>query len=178
MRARFLLPVLLAFAALQAATYSTLSAALKQLLPAGHKAFKTKFVVNDAQAKALNAFGEGDYLEGDAFDVYYSKDPQGKVSGIAVQLVEMLPKWKSSHSWVIGVAPDGKLSGVAVLELTDKYTFPMALPAFLKQFPGKPAAQIGIGKGMDAASGASESSHLLASSIRRAAYIATQAKLP
>lgn len=178
MRTRSILPVFLAVAALQAATYSTLSTALKQLLPAGHKAFKTKFVATDAQAKALNAFGDGDYLDGDAFDVYYSKDSQGKVSGIAVQLVEVLPKWKSSHSWVIGVTPDGKLSGVAVLELTDKYTFPLGQAAFLKQFPGKPAARIGIGKGMDAASGASESSQLLASSIRRAAYIAAQAKLP
>lgn len=178
MRIRFLLPALVAVAALQAATYATLSSALKQTLPTGHKAFKTKFIATDAQAKALNAFGDGDYLEGDEFDVYYSKDAQGKVSGVAVLLVEMLPKWKSSHTWVVGVSPDGKLSGVAVLELSDKYTFPLGQPNYLKQFPGKAAAQIGVGKGMDAASGASESSQLLASSIRRAAYIATQAKLP
>lgn len=179
MRPRILLlAALAATASLHAATYSTLSAALKQLLPAGQKAFKTKFVATEAQAKALNAYGEGDFREGDAFDVYYSKDAQGKVSATAVQLEEYQPKWKSTHTWVVGIGADGKLTGVAVLELTDKYTFPLAQPGFLKQFVGKPAAQIGLGKGMDAVSGASESSQLLAESIHRAAYVASQAKLP
>lgn len=178
MRIRTLLVIPMMAAALHAATYSTLSASLKQLLPAGQKAFKTKFVATDAQAKALNAFGDGDFLGGDEFDVYYTKDAQGKVSGTAIQLVEMQPKWKSSHTWVIGIGSDGKLTGVSILELTDKYTFPLAQPVFLKQFPGKPAAQIGLGKGMDAVAGASESSALLAASIKRAAYIASQAKLP
>lgn len=178
MRIRFFTFAFLIATTLQAATYSTLSASLKQLLPAGQKAFKTKFVATEAQAKALNAFGEGDYMEGDEFDVYYTKDAQGKVSGTAVQMVEMLVKWKSSHTWVIGMTPDGKLTGVSILELTDKYTFPMAQANFLKQFPGKPAAQSIVGKGMDAVAGASESSVLLSASIRRAAYIASQAKLP
>jgi hypothetical protein len=35
-----------------------------------------------------------------------------------------------------------------------------------------------VGKGMDAISGASESSKLLSASLQRVAYIATQAKLP
>lgn len=165
-------------ASLQAATYTTLSASLKQLLPAGQKAYKAKFVATEAQAKALNAFGEGDYMEGDEFDVYYTKDAQGKVTCTAVQMVEMLAKWKSSHTWVIGIAADGKLTGVSILELTDKYTFPMAQGNFLKQFPGKAAAQLAVGKGLDAVAGASESSVLLGASIRRAAYIASQAKLP
>lgn len=178
MRIRFLAAAFVMAATLQAATYSTLQASLKQLLPAGQKAFKAKFVATEAQAKALNAFGEGDYMEGDEFDVYYTKDAQGKVSCTAVQLEEMLAKWKSSHTWVIGIAADGKLTGVSILELTDKYTFPLAQANYLKQFPGKPAAQLAVGKGMDAVAGASESAVLLSASIRRAAYIASQAKLP
>ncbi|MEN9309109.1 MAG: hypothetical protein RL173_3041 [Fibrobacterota bacterium] len=167
----------LAFAA-QAATYTKLSDALKQLLPAGQKAFKTKFVLTEAQADAMNAFGKGDFAEGDDFAVYYTKDDKGQVSGVAVEILEILLKWKAYHTWVIGVTPDGKLTGVAVLELTDKYSFPLSGAAFLKQFPGKVPSQMIVGKGMDAISGASESSKLLSASLQRVAYIATQAKLP
>lgn len=167
----------LAFAA-QAATYAKLSDALKQLLPAGQKVYKTKFVLTDAQADAMNAFGKGDFAEGDPFDVYYTKNDQGQVTGTAVQILEILLKWKAYHTWVIGLPPDGKLTGVSILELTDKYSFPLSGSGFLGQFPGKIPSQMVVGKGMDAIAGASESSKLLPASLRRAAYVATQAKLP
>ncbi len=167
----------LAFAA-QATTYAKLSDALKQLLPAGQKVYKTKFVLTEAQADAMNGFGKGDFAEGDDFDVYYTKNNQGQVTGTAVQILEILLKWKAYHTWVIGLSPNGKLTGVSVLELTDKYSFPLSGAAFLGQFPGKVPAQMIVGKGMDAVSGASESSKLLSASLQRAAYIATQAKLP
>jgi hypothetical protein len=175
---RILLVSILLAASIQAATYTKLSDALKQLLPAGQKAFKTKFVLTEAQADAMNGFGKGDFAEGDDFNVYYTKDEQGQVSGIAVEILEILLKWKAYHTWVVGIAPDGKLTGVSVLELTDKYSFPLAGTAFLKQFPGKPPSQMIVGKGMDAVTGATESSKLLSASLQRAAYIATQAKLP
>lgn len=175
---RILLVSVLLAASIQAATYTKLSDALKQLLPAGQKAFKTKFVLTEAQADAMNGFGKGDFAEGDDFNVYYTKDDKGQVSGVAVEILEILLKWKAYHTWVIGVAPDGKLTGVAMLELTDKYSFPLAGAAFLKQFPGKLPSQMIVGKGMDAVTGASESSKLLSASLQRVAYIATQAKLP
>jgi hypothetical protein len=164
--------------AAHAATYAKLSDALKQLLPAGQKVFKTKFVLTDAQAGAMNAYGKGDFAAGDGFDVYYTKSDKGQVSGVAVEILEILLKWKAYHTWVIGLSPDGKLTGVSVLELTDKYSFPLSGAAFLGQFPGKVPSQMVVGKGMDAIAGASESSKLLSASLQRAAYIATQAKLP
>lgn len=175
---RILLVSFLLAASIQAATYTKLSEALKQLLPAGHKVYKTKFVLTEAQADAMNAFGKGDFAEDDDFTVYYAKDDKGQVSGVAVEILEILLKWKAYHTWVIGVAPDGKLTGVAVLELTDKYSFPLSGAGFLKQFPGKVPSQMIVGKGMDAIAGASESSKLLSASLQRAAYVATQAKLP
>lgn len=172
-----LLSVFLA-ATLQATSFSTLPAALKQVLPAGQKTFKAKLVVDAAQAKALNSFGHGDFLEDDEFDVFYTKDASGKVSGVAVHLSEYLVRWKSSHSWVVGLTPDGRLTGVAVVELSDKYAAPLADAAFLKQFAGKTPTQVGYGKGMDAVAGASESCQLLSSSLQRAAWIATHTPTP
>lgn len=161
-----------------AATFSTLPGALKQILPSGQKAFKTKFVATTAQANALNAFGDSDFRDGDPFDVYYTKDSDGKISSIAILLEEYLPKWKSRHNWVIGLGSDGKLRGIGIVELTDKYAYPLAQPEWLKQFPGKPAAQIAIGKGIDGISGATSSSQLLMKSIHRATYIASQVRMP
>ncbi|MBK8803299.1 MAG: FMN-binding protein [Fibrobacteres bacterium] len=177
MHTRLLVSMLMA-STVGAATFSTLPGALKQILPSGQKAFKTKFVATTAQANALNAFGDGDFREGDAYDVYYSKDPDGKITSMAIQLEEYQPKWKSRHNWVIGLGNDGKLSGIGIVELTDKYSYPLAQPEWLKRFSGKPAAQMAFGNGVDAISGASASSQLLIESIHRAAYIASQVKLP
>jgi len=173
MHTMLLLPLFVA-CTVGAATFSTLPGALMQILPTGQKAFKTKFVATMAQANALNAFGDGDFREGDAVDVYYTKDSTGKVSSVAIMLEEYQPKWKSRHNWVIGLGDNGTLRGIGILELTDKYTYPLAQPAWLKQFPGKPAAQIAVGKGMDAIAGASASVQLLQESIHRAAYIASE----
>jgi hypothetical protein len=175
---KIFLVALFAVATLQAATYSNLSGALKQVLPAGQKAYKSKLVITEAQADALNAFGNGDFLEGDEFDVYYTKDDKGQVSGVAVQILEVLTRWKSNHTWVIGLAPDGKVSGLVILELFDKYALPLADAKFQKQFAGKDPAQTAPGKGMDAIAGASESCRLLSSSFKRAAYIASHTTLP
>jgi len=160
-----------------ATTYNNLSAALKQVLPAGQKAFKTKVVLTAAQAKTLNGFGDGDFMADDPIDVYYTKDATGKVSGAAIQVMEVLKRWKSYHTWVIGVAPDGKLTGVAMMDLPDHYGQPLAAAGFLKQFPGKPAATLTLGKDFDAVSSATESCRLLTASIKRAAWLATNVPL-
>lgn len=177
MRNRIIVASVVASVALHAASFTPLSGALKQVLPAGQKAFKTKFVMTGDQAKLLNGYGHGDFLEDDAVDVYYTKDAAGKVSGVAVQIQEYLVRWKSSHTWVVGLTPDGKLTGIAMVELTDKYAFPLAKPDFLKQFPGKDPGQMALGKGMDGISGASESCQLLSSSLKRVAWIASHAEL-
>ncbi|HOX53505.1 MAG TPA: FMN-binding protein [Fibrobacteria bacterium] len=169
---------LVLFASLQAATYESLSGALRKVLPSGQKVFKSKLVLDKAQAKILNDFGHGDFLADDAIDVYYTKDDKGQVSGTAVHLVEYLVRWKSTHTWVVGLAPDGKLTGISVVELTDKYAFPLGEAGFLKQFAGKAPPQSLYGKGMDAVSGASASCQLLSSSIQRAVWISKNAKLP
>lgn len=169
---------LLAACALHAANYESLSGALRKVLPAGQKVFKTKLVLDKGQAKTLNEFGHGDFLADDAIDVYYTKDDKGQLGGTAVQLEEYLVRWKSKHIWVVGLAPDGKLTGISVVELTDKYAYPLGEPGFLKQFPGKPPAQSLFGKGMDAVSGASESCQLLSSSIQRAVWVSKNVRLP
>ncbi|MBK9579799.1 MAG: hypothetical protein IPK50_14895 [Fibrobacterota bacterium] len=178
MKKNFVLACLISAACLHAANYESLSSALKKTLPAGQKVFKSKLVLDKAQAKTLNDFGHGDFLADDAIDVYYTKDDKGQVSGTAVQLVEYLVRWKSSHTWVVGLAPDGKLTGISVVELTDKYAFPLGEAGFLKQFSGKAPAQSLYGKGMDAVAGASESCQLLSSSIQRAVWISKTARLP
>lgn len=160
-----------------AVPYNSLSAALKQVLPAGQKTFKTKFVLSAAQAKIMNGFGDGDFLADDPIDIYYTKDAAGKVSGTAVQVMEVLKRRKAYHTWVIGIAPDGKLTGVAMMDLPDHYGQPLASAGFLKQFPGKPAATLAMGKDFDAVSSATESCRLLASSIQRAAWLGANAPL-
>lgn len=177
MRKRILVASIVASVALHAASFTPLSGALKQVLPAGQKAYKTKFVMTKEQAKLLNGFGHGDFLADDEIDVYYTKDAAGKVSGTAVVIQEYLVRWKSSHTWVVGMAPDGRLTGVSMVELTDKYAHPLAKPDFLKQFPGKDPNQMALGKGMDGISGASESCELLASSLKRVAWIAAHTEL-
>ncbi len=160
-----------------ATTYNTLSAALKQVLPTGQKAFKTKHVLTEAQAKVMNSFGDGDFLAEDPIDIYYTKDASGKVSGSAIQVLEVLKRWKAYHTWVIGIAPDGRLTGVAMMDLPDHYGQPLAAAGFLKQFPGKSASQITLGKDFDAVSSATESCRLLTSSIKRAAWLAANVPL-
>lgn len=177
MRIRTIAAILSTALAIHAASFTSLSAALKQVLPPGQPAFKTKFVLSKDQAALLNGFGHGDFRADDAIEVYYTKDAQGKVSGTAVKIDEYLVRWKSSHTWVVGFSPDGKLSGISVVELTDKYAFPLAKPDFLKQFSGKDPAHAALGDGMDGISGASESCQLLSSSIRRSWWVATHAGL-
>ena len=160
-----------------AATYGKLSDALKQLLPSGQKAFKTKVALTKAQAEALNAMGDGDFLVDDRFDVYYTKNEKSQVTGVAVEMVEVLKRWKSSNTWVVGFTPAGTITGVVLLELTEKRAFPMASPAFLKQYAGRRPEQAGIGKGVDAVSGATESCVLLSESVKRAAYVVSIANL-
>lgn len=53
----------------------------------------------------------------------------------------------------------------------------LASAGFLKQFPGKPAAALAMGKDFDAVSSASESCRLLNASIKRAAWLAPNAPL-
>jgi len=173
-------PVLLALGlalGAHAATYGKLSDALKQLLPTGQKAYRTKVVLTKAQADALNAMGDGDFLKDDAVDVYYTKNDKSQVTGTAIEMVEVLKRWKSTHTWAVGLSPTGVLTGVALLELTEKRAFPMAGDAFLKQYAGRRPDQVEIGKGVDAVSGATESCRLLSESVKRAAYIASIANL-
>jgi len=170
--------LLTAFAALAGATsYTPLSEALKKALPLGQKTFKTTVVLTKDQAEKLNSYGRGDFLKDDEVDVYYTKDDHNQVTGTAVYLVEMLVRWKARHNWVIGLSPAGAITAVSVVELTDKYSFPLAGDAFLKQFPGKNPAAIEVGNGIDAVSGATESSKLMSASLKRAAYVVSIAGL-
>jgi uncharacterized protein with FMN-binding domain len=173
-------PILLALGlalCAHAATYAKLSDALKQLLPAGQKTYRTKVALTKAQAQALNAMGDGDFLEDDQFDVYYTKNDKAQVTGSAVEMVEVLKRWKSRNTWVVGFAPAGTITGVVLLELTEKRAFPMASADFLKQYAGRRPEQAGIGKGVDAVSGATESCVLLSESVKRAAYVVSIANL-
>lgn len=160
-----------------AVSFDNLSAALRKVLPAGQKVYKTRVELTKAQAAMLNRFGEGDFLDEDPIDIYYTKDAAGNVTGRAVQVLEILKRWKASHTWVIGIGPDGNLTGVAMMSLPDQYGPPMATAGFLKQFSGKPAAQLALGKHFDAISGSTESCHLLACSVRRAAWLVSTTPL-
>lgn len=160
-----------------AVAFDNLSTALRKVLPAGQKVYKTRIALTKAQADALNRFGEGDFLDEDPIDLYYTKDATGKVTGTAIQILEVLKRWKASHTWVIGIAPDGKLIGVAMMSLPDQYGPPLATTGFLRQFSGKKASSLTLGRDFDAVSGSTESCQLLTVSVRRAAWLASTVPL-
>lgn len=150
-----------------------LGQALKQSLPSGDKVFQTTLKIDAAQAKTLG----GGYRAGETFTVYYTRDGTGAVSGQALELKEILVKYGVLHRWVIGLKP-GKLTGVIVTKLGDAHAYPVADAKFLAQFGGKPLEGLALGAGVDAMTGATDSSQLLVESIGRATHLVGWAVYP
>lgn len=163
---RFLVLVALGLAALPALAldFTPLGQALKEALPTGDQAFQTTVKIDADQAKRLG----GGYRAGESFTVYYTKGPSGAVTGRALELKEVLVKYGVLHRWVIGFRPDGTVSAVVVTRLGDAHAFPVSDKRFLAQFGGKSPAGLQLGSGVDAMTGATESSQLLVDSVVRA----------
>jgi hypothetical protein len=156
-------------------TYMELKDALKLLLPTGQKYFKTDIALTAEQAKVLNTkWGDGGYLKGDPFVLYYTKDAAGKVTGMAMEMTEVLLQFSSSHRWVIGVTPEMKLSGVAMIEITNDHAYSLSGKAFQAQFVGKDPATVKLGKGIDALTGATDSCQLVIDSAQKVLYLIAQ----
>jgi hypothetical protein len=160
---------------LAANTYLELKDALKLLLPTGQKYFKQDIALTGAQATVLNTkWDNGGYQAGDPFTMYYTKDAAGKVTGMALVMNELILKWSSSHTWMIGLKPDLTLSGVAMLEITNEHAYGLSGKAFQAQFAGKDLAKIKLGSGVDAVAAATDSCQLLLDSIQKALYLLNQ----
>ena len=160
---------------LAAETYLSLKDALKLLLPAGQKYFKLDISLTEDQAKTLNTkWDNGGFSKGDPFTLYYAKDESGKVTGMAMEMTEILLKYSASHTWVIGVGPDLRLTGVSMVEITNDHAYGLSSKAFQAQFAGKDPAALRLGKGVDAVSGATDSSQLLIDSAQKVLYLISQ----
>ena len=159
-------------------TYADLKAGLTAGLPPGQKVYKVVQKLTADQAGTVNSRWGGGFQAGDDFTWYYTKDASGKVTGQAVEMTEVLDKYSAYHRWVLGFKPDGTLTALTVLELTNDHTYPMGKASFQKQFAGKDPAKAKLGAGIDAVTGATESCQLLAESLQRAAWLRTQVTFP
>ena len=156
-------------------TYMELKEALKLLLPTGQKYFKQDLALTDAQAKVLNTKWDNDgYEPGDPFTLYYTKDSSGKVTGMAMVMNEVILRFTSSHTWMIGVKPDLSLSGVAMLEITNYHAYGLSSKAFQAQFTAKNPATAKLGNGIDAVTGATDSCQLVIDSAQKVLYLIGQ----
>ena len=71
-------------------------------------------------------------------------------------------------TYAVGIAPDGSVKQVEVLEYRESYGFEVADPKWLKQFVGKGAAStLKLGKDVENISGATLSSKHLADGVKR-----------
>lgn len=167
-----ILMTLLFLIPLSAKNYGSLKASLKAVLPAHQKIYKRSLKLTKEHAKKLNTFGEGDFIKGESFTIYYTKNTDGSTHTAAVEIMEILTKYQAIHIWVIGIKPDGTRTGMAVRELTDHYSFPLAETSFTDRFPSrieeKSSREI---TSIDVIAGATESSYLLRYSVKRTLYI-------
>ena len=163
----FLLVALLGALPAFANSYMELKDAIKLLLPTGQKYFKADIAVTAEQAKVLNTrWTDGGYQAGDPFTLYYTKDASGAVTGMAMEMTEVILKYSSSHRWMIAVKPDKTLFGVAMLEITNDHAYGMSNKAFQAQFTNKNPAAMKLGGGIDAVTGATDSVQLLIDSTQ------------
>ena len=160
---------------LAANNYMDLKEALKLLLPTGQKYFKQDLTLTAAQAKTLNSkWDNGGYEPGDPFTLYYTKDASGAVTGMAMVMNEVILRFTSSHTWMIGVKPDLSLSGVAMLEITNYHAYGLSSKAFQAQFTGKNPATAKLGNGIDAVTGATDSCQLVIDSAQKVLFLLSQ----
>lgn len=161
-----------------AKNYSDLKTSLKAVLPAGQPVFQAKLKLTAAQAKELNAQGQADFWAGDEFTLFYTKGADGKADRVAVEILEILSKYQAMHTWVISLGPDGSRWGLSVLELTDHYSYPLADKAYLARFPSRAGEKNAASpESIDVVAGATESSFLLRSSVKRVGLLAQWAGL-
>ena len=83
-------------------------------------------------------------LDGKDYDVYYTKDKDGKALKLAsVQTALYMPD--CTHTWVIGMVVKNKeieVEQVRVLEMKCKHAFPAKEKDFLSQYEGKKVSDL------------------------------------
>jgi hypothetical protein len=158
--------------------YMGLEEAIKYFLPPGDKVFKASKTIPadklEATKKRFRLQSTADFKEVLApgpYTFYVGRDASGN-AGMYILILEQY--WRTCyHKYAIGIAPDGKVKEIVVLELNCRYAYPINRKPFLKQFNGKAAepgktVPVEIGQDIDVVSGASVSSAVTAIVTRRA----------
>ncbi|MDC7222785.1 MAG: FMN-binding protein [Spirochaetales bacterium] len=173
-----IMAVLLSMTPLFAKKYDNLKTSLTKVLPAGEQVYKTSLKLTQEQAEQLNEVGGSDFWKGDSFDIYYTKKADGTLDTAAVEIMEILEAYQSIHTWVIGIKADGTRTGLAVRELSDHYSYPLAEENFTSRFPTREGQRNGTEpSSIDTVSGATMSSDLLKASVERVMLVLEMAGL-
>ena len=78
----------------------------------------------------------------DKTQVFYSKDPSGKPSKVAVLETGLYPP-DCTHTWAIGLDPkSGAVTQIRVVEMKCQHAYPCKAASFLDQYKGKGPADM------------------------------------
>jgi hypothetical protein len=157
--------------------YMELKDALAGAFPKDSKFFKNDAEMTDEKAKIVNDACKTFYRKGDKVTIYVAKDANTNIIGFCMVTVKILSPYASMHR--IAYLFDGKknLTQIAILELSDakSYAYKINDKGFLEQFYKiKDLSKSVWGKGIDAVSGATESSQLLFDNLKSSLYILNQ----
>ena len=122
---------------LYSAKYFELKEVLKKIIPASQKVFQNKVELTKEQSDYLNKTWDGRYIKGDKFTIYYSKDEKTNVSCYAVEMAEILEKYKSYHRFLIAFDAARKIKQVFIMELQDDHAILINVPVFYNQFTNR-----------------------------------------
>lgn len=172
----------LAFSALfvsggYAMKYMELKDALAQSFPKDSKFFKNDVEMTEEKAKLINEECKTFFKKGDKVTVYIAKDAKSNVIGYCMTMAKLLSPYSSVHKLAFIFGSDLALKQISVLELSDSkaYAYKINNKAFLEQFNKvKDWHKASLGKGIDAESGATESSQLLLDNLKTSALILEQ----
>ena len=156
---------------LSALQYIKKGEALKMLLPADQKLYKEKIKITKDQAAYLNDEYNGDYIKGEKFIIYFSRNEDGDITDYAVLMTEIIYEYSAYHIFAIGFNGDKSVKEVIIVELTDEVVYIMNNELFLDQFKDSRPEELELSENIDAVTGATESSELLILSIKKARYL-------
>lgn len=95
--------------------------------------------LGDAIAKALGTtkvFKTSAKLGKETISVFYSKDTKGKADRYAV-LQTGIYEPNCTHTWVVGLASNGNVETIRVVEMSCPHAFPTRQASYLDQYRGK-----------------------------------------
>ncbi|MBN2498430.1 MAG: FMN-binding protein [Deltaproteobacteria bacterium] len=143
-----------------------LKQAVRSLLPEGAEVFKITRELSEAQRARLKR-DCGYELERGPHKIYLGKDARGKTTAYVFIIQADAGDWR--HRFAVGVAADGSLRGVRVMELSNEWPEAIRTERFLSQFEGKCHTDaLSVYADIDGVTGATVSSELTAVAARQA----------